>query len=105
MAKRVYDLATEDLQTVLSASRKRVRSLEQLIAKRTQESDTIDPCAEPRPSLPCMTCCDHVWRSRSTGPRDNGDMGRAGQPRLIEINHRLSLDAASWATLDCPASD
>ena len=73
MAKRLADLATEDLHALLHLSRKRVRQLETLIAKR--QEDVVSE-TEARPTHPCMTCCDHVWRSHCTGPRDNGEFSR-----------------------------
>ena len=73
MAKRLADLATEDLHALLHLSRKRVRQLEKIIAKR--QEDVVSE-TEARPTHPCMTCCDHVWRSHCTGPRDNGEFSR-----------------------------
>ena len=73
MVKRLVDLGTDDLQALLHLSRKRVRQLETLIAKR-QEEDASE--AEAKPTHPCMTCCDHRFVSRCTGMRDNGEFSR-----------------------------
>ena len=64
--KRVADLATEELQAVLHMSRKRVRALEMIVAKRGAEDATEQPA-----KTPCMTCCEHVFRTNLC-PRDNG---------------------------------
>lgn len=63
--RRVADLSTEELQAVLNMSRKRVRALETIVAKRGAEAATEEP------KTPCMTCCEHVFRTNLC-PRDNG---------------------------------
>ena len=72
--KHVAELGTEDLQALLWVSRKRVKKLELLLARRAKESDASGPDtpSEPKPT-PCMSCCNHVWINKITGPRDNGD--------------------------------
>ena len=62
--KRVADLATEELEAVLSASRKRCQALEIIVARRRAEG-----AAEP--AKPSVTCCEHVFRTNLC-PRDNG---------------------------------
>ena len=64
--KRVADLATEELQAVLHTSRKRVQALEMIVAKRG-----VDSAATGEPAKPCMSCCEHVFRTNLC-PRDNG---------------------------------
>ena len=73
--KHVAELGTEDLQALLRVSKKRVKRLELLLARRAKESDARGPDtpSEPKPPTPCMACCKHVWINKITGPRDNGD--------------------------------
>ena len=72
--KHVAELGTEDLQALLRVSRKRVKKLALLLARRAKESDaSTDLPPEPTPPAPCMSCCNHVWINKITGPRDNGD--------------------------------
>ena len=60
--KHVAELGTEDLQALLWVSKKRVKRLELLLARRAKESDASgqDTPSEPKPPTPRMPCCDHV---------------------------------------------
>ena len=73
--KHVAELGTEDLQALLWVSKKKVKRLELLLARRLKDVDvaSTDLPPEPKPPAPCMSCCHHVWINKITGPRDNGD--------------------------------
>ena len=75
--KHAADLSTEEMQALLWIGKKRVKRLEVHLAKRIKDSSdeatTPGATTEPKPKTTCVVCCEHVWRNRSIGPRDNGE--------------------------------
>ena len=71
-SKRLEDLDTEDLQALLILNMKRVRELEEIIARRQINGSEV-----AQSPLACKTRCDkHIWITNCSGPRDNGESFR-----------------------------